>query len=299
MEKTATRLQELRDLITKHTPTEGGIQTPLNDLIVFRSCAGQPRQHEVYQAFLLILAQGEKRLHIGGQPYDYKAGDYLAVFMPMLLEAERAEVSPEEPYLMACLRIDLRRIANLLLKLDTLAPSQQRSKPTNATVCHLAPMRDHLLDPVIRLLQTLDNPRDMAILSESIVDEIYYRLLCDEQVGLGPFRRHLEQNGQIQQIARAVTYIQTNLDAVVSVDQLAHVSNMSVSGFHRTFKEVMHTTPLQYAKTLKLHKAHSLLRQGQTASETSLLVGYNSPAQFSREYKRFFGITPSETQLAA
>ena len=73
---------------------------------------------------------------------------------------------------------------------------------------------------------------------------------------------------------------------------------MIVSGFHRTFKEVMQTTPLQYAKTLKLHKAHALLQEGQTASEASFSVGYNSPAQFSREYKRFFGITPSETRLA-
>ncbi|MCP4423625.1 MAG: AraC family transcriptional regulator, partial [Chloroflexi bacterium] len=276
MEKAASRLRELGKLITHHTPTEGGTQTPLSNLILFRSCAGQPRQHEVYQAYLLILAQGEKRLHIGGQQYHYKAGDYLAVFMPMLLEAERVEVSSDEPYLMACIEVDLGRIANLLLKLDTLTPSLRRSESTNAAVCHMAPMRDHLLDPVIRLLQTLDNPRDIAILSESIVDEIYYRLLCDEQVGLGPFRRHLEQNGEIQQIARAVNHIQTNLDAIVSVDQLAHVSNMSTSGFHRTFKEVMHITPLQYAKALKLHRAQSLLHEGRTASEAGLSVGYNS-----------------------
>ena len=73
---------------------------------------------------------------------------------------------------------------------------------------------------------------------------------------------------------------------------------MSESGFHRTFKEVMHVTPLQYAKALKLHRAHRLLHEGQTASEAGLSVGYNSPAQFSREYKRFFGYTPSETRLA-
>ena len=299
METTANRLRELNKLVARHA-SEDGRQTSLSNLILWRSAEGQARQHEVYPAYILILVQGEKRLYIGGQPYEYKAGDYLAVFMPMLLEVERAEVSEDEPYLMACIELDLGRIASLLLKLDTLDPPSARpSEKTNAAGFHLATMGDHLLNPVIRLIQTLDNPRDIAILSESIVDEIYYRLLCDEQVGLGTFRRHLEQNGQIQQIARAVNYIQTNLGAAVSVDQLAHVSNMSTSGFHRTFKEVMHTTPLQYAKTLKLHKAHMLLREGQTASEASLSVGYNSPAQFSREYKRFFGITPSETRFAA
>ncbi len=273
------------------------MQTSLSNLVLFRSSEGQPRQHEVYGAYLLILVQGEKRLHIGGQRYDYKAGDYLAVFMPMLLEAERAEVSQDKPYLMVCIEVDLGRIANLLLKLDTLTPSQLPAESSNATGFHMAPMSDHLLDPVIRLLQTLGNPSDIAILGESIVDEIYYRLLCDEQVGFGSLRRHLEQRGQIQEIARAVSHIQANLDAIISVEQLANVSNMSASGFHRTFKEVMHTTPLQYAKTLKLHRARALLQEGQTASEASVSVGYNSPAQFSREYKRFFGNTPLETRL--
>ncbi|MCP4359296.1 MAG: AraC family transcriptional regulator [Chloroflexi bacterium] len=298
MEKTTQKLQELGRLITHHTPEEGGAQTSLSNLVLFRSSEGQPRQHEVYAAYLLILVQGEKRLHIGGRPYDYKAGDYLAVFMPMLLEAERAEVPKDKPYLMACIEIDLDRIANLLLKLDRLTPSQFPIESSSAKGFHMAAMSDHLLDPVIRLLQTLENPRDIAILGEPIVDEIYYRLLCDEQVGFGQLRRHLEQRGQIQEIARAVNYIQTNLDMGVSVEKLAHVSNMSVSGFHRTFKEVMHTTPLQYAKTLKLHRARTLLHEGQTASEASLSVGYNSSAQFSREYKRFFGYPPSETRLA-
>lgn len=298
MEKTANKLQELGMLITRLTPEDGATQTSLKNLILFRSCVGQPRQHEVYQAYLLILVQGEKRLYIGGQQYNYKAGDYLAVFMPTLLEAERADVSEDAPYLMACIEIDLGRIARLLLKLDSFDPSRQSTESINAVSFHMAPMRDHLLDPVIRLLQTLHNPRDVAILGESIVDEIYYRLLCDERVGLGLFRRHLEQNGQIQQIARAVNHIQKNLDTAVSVEQLAHISNMSASGFHRIFKEVMHVTPIQYAKTLKLHRAHLLLNEGQTASEASLSVGYNSPAQFSREYKRFFGYSPSETRLS-
>ena len=191
MGKTANKLQELVTLITHHTPGEGLTETAVSDLFLFRDSTEQPRQHELYQAYILILAQGEKRLYIGGQPHSYKAGNYLALFMPMLLEAERIEVSQTEPLLMAGIKIDLGRIANLLLKLDTLAPSQLATKATNATGFHIAPMRDHLLDPVIRLLQTLDNPRDVAILSESIVDEIYYRLLWDEQVGFTPSETQL------------------------------------------------------------------------------------------------------------
>jgi AraC-like DNA-binding protein len=303
MEKTATRLQQLVTLIERNTPSEGAAITAVSDFLLFRDSAGQQRRNEVYQAFILIMAQGEKHLIIGGQPYRFKAGDALTLFVPMSLEAERVELPKDEPYLMACLKVDLGRIAKILLKLDTVAPSQPTSDVTGAANhalgFHFATLSDHLLDPVIRLLQTLDSPRDVAMLSESIVDEIFYRLLCDEEVGFGSFRHQLEHRGQIQLIAHAVNFIQANLDGTVPVEQLARVSNMSVSSFHRAFKDVMRTTPLQYAKALKLHRAQSLLGEGQTANEAGLAVGYNSPAQFSREYKRFFGVTPSDTRLSS
>jgi AraC-like DNA-binding protein len=57
----------------------------------------------------------------------------------------------------------------------------------------------------------------------------------------------------------------------------------------------MHISPLQYAKSVKLDKAHSLIKEGKKANEAGYLVGYNSPAQFSREYKRHFGFSPSAT----
>ena len=302
MEKTATKLQQLVTLVDRKTLENGGGPTAVQDFILFRDAAGQKRKGQLYQPFILFMVQGEKHLIIGGESYRFKPGDALTLFLPTSLEVERAELPEDQPYLMACLRVDLGRIAKLLLKLDTLSPPQNafnEPKDVKHTLgFHFATMSEHLLDPVVRLVQTLDNPQDVAMLSESIVDEIYYRLLCDDQIGFGSFRQHLEHRGQIQQIAHAVNFIQANLDVVVSVEQLAQVSNLSVSSFHRAFKEVMGMTPLQYAKALKLHRAQSLLREGQTASEAGLAVGYNSPAQFSREYKRFFGFTPSDTGLA-
>jgi len=291
------KLQELKKQIFNHSnESEGVTQTPLDNFFLFNSSQGQARKHEVYQAYLLILAQGEKHLHIGGKRYTFKEGDFLAVFMPMLLEAERAELTKENPYLMCCIQIDLVKIANLLLTIDSHNYLSNTDNKQKASAFHIGPMDEHLLDPVIRLLKTLNNPLDTEVLGKSIIDEIYYRLLTDNNIGLGSLRRHLEQHGQIQEIARSVNHIQGNLDKNVTIEKLAQLSNMSVSGFHRTFKDVMHTTPIQYAKTLKLHRANALIKEGQTASEASSFVGYNSAAQFSREYKRFFGITPLQTK---
>jgi AraC-like DNA-binding protein len=80
----------------------------------------------------------------------------------------------------------------------------------------------------------------------------------------------------------------------ISVDELAALVSMSSSGFHKKFREVMHLSPIQYAKQTKLNRAQGYLRQGTTVSQAGSMVGYNSPAQFSREYKRHFGVTPSE-----
>jgi transcriptional regulator GlxA family with amidase domain len=103
-----------------------------------------------------------------------------------------------------------------------------------------------------------------------------------------------QQRGQFQEIARAVEHVHPNLSEQISVDELAALVNMSSSGFHKKFKEVVHLSPIQYAKQTKLKRAQGYLWQGKTVGQAGLMVGYNSPAQFSREYKRHFGVSLSE-----
>jgi AraC-like DNA-binding protein len=125
------------------------------------------------------------------------------------------------------------------------------------------------------------------------MDEIYYRVLCGERGG--DLRILLQQRGEIHRISKAVDYIHQNLDKPVSVADLAGMVYMSKTRFYEAFKAVMHSSPLQYAKSVKLHQAQVLIREGRKAKEAGYLVGYNSPAQFSREYKRRFGFAPSAT----
>ena len=122
---------------------------------------------------------------------------------------------------------------------------------------------------------------------------LFHPVLIEEQGGA--LKYLLQQNGQIQQIAKAVEYVHQNLDKPVSVDYMAEIVNMSNSGFHKKFKEVMHLSPLQYVKSIKLNRAQAYILEGKSVSEAGYMVGYNSPAQFSREYKRHFGVVPSAT----
>ena len=69
---------------------------------------------------------------------------------------------------------------------------------------------------------------------------------------------------------------------------------MSVSAFHRAFRQVTLESPVQYVKKVRLVKARDLINyEGKKASEAALLVGYTSPSQFSREFKRHFNQSPS------
>mgnify|MGYP001824560146 CR=1 FL=1 len=72
---------------------------------------------------------------------------------------------------------------------------------------------------------------------------------------------------------------------------------MSRPSFYKNFRAVMHISLLQYAKSVELVRAHTPIREGKKANEAGYLVGYNSPSQFSREYKRHFGFAPSATQV--
>lgn len=287
------KMQAFVGLLERHTPQEGLNFTDIPDVGTFRETSPQGRCSSVYEPAIMILGQGKKKCYVDGQKYDYSVGNYLSLYLPMPVEVEVVEASEERPLLALGIKIDLVKIANILLKIDRAEQKPAPVEPLPPSVIFAKSLGDDLLDAVIRLLHTLDNPVERAVLGESILDELYFRLICDDQSG--SLRKLLQHRGQIQQIAKAVDYIHKNMNEVVSVDNLARLSNMSASGFRKSFRAVMHMPPLQYAKSIKLNRAQTLIREGKNASEAGYLVGYNSPAQFSREYKRHFGFTPSAT----
>jgi len=286
-----SKMLEFRSLVEKHAVANVGIETPVKDFFIYKGTKSHKQKKELYDSGLILMAAGTKRINLNGQVYDYSAGKYLGVFLPMPVEVEEVSASPDNPILLVGLKMELSKVAEILLQIDRLTKSTHRA--TESTGLFTAAIQDDLLDPVIRLLKILDNATDVAMLSQSIIDEIYYRVLTGPQVS--NIRSLLEQRGQIQQISRAVEYINKHIDTAILIEDLADKANMSVSHFHKNFKDVMQMPPLQYAKSMKLFKAQALISEGKKASKEAYMVGYNSTAQFSREYKRQFGFAPSET----
>jgi len=145
----------------------------------------------------------------------------------------------------------------------------------------------------VRLLESLQAPLDCRVLGPQIVREICYRVLCGEQSGA--LRAVAARRGHFSQISKVLRRIHADYAAALDVESLAREASMSVSTFHQNFRDVTSTSPLQYIKSIRLHKARMLMAQeGLNASVAARQVGYESSSQFSREFKRFFGDTPVE-----
>jgi len=103
--------------------------------------------------------------------------------------------------------------------------------------------------------------------------------------------------------ASATAWIRDNYAQPMRIEELARLSGMSSSVFHWHFRAVTAMSPLQFQKQIRLQEARSLLvaHPGDIAG-VGHRVGYGSPSQFSREYRRQFGEPPgrhAETLRAA
>jgi AraC-like DNA-binding protein len=290
-------LERLVSLMEECAPSEGVNLCSIDGVGTYRASAPQGRKPMIDVPAVWIVGQGKKNCYVGGRKYEYRPGNAVVMFYPMAVEVEIVEASPETPLLVAGVAVDLGRVAEVLLRLDRVDGAVPKPVSVDPSGVFSTPLTDSLLDPLIRLFESLSDPRDASMLGESIVDEIYYRLLSGERAA--ELRYLLQQRGQIQMISKAVAHIHQNVDKPVSVEELAGMVHMSRPTFYENFRAVMHISPLQYAKSVKLTRAQALIVEGKKANQAGYMVGYNSPAQFSREYKRHFGFSPSATLGAA
>ncbi len=162
---------------------------------------------------------------------------------------------------------------------------------TDLPVLGVYPDDPDLIDAACRLVGLLDRPDTIRALAPLIEREILYRLLTGPH---GPMLRHVANAGShLNQVSRAIAAIRRRFDAPIRIDDVAAEAGMSSSSLHAHFKAITRMTPLEYQKQLRLQEARRLmLSEGATASTAGFAVGYESPSQFSREYRRLFGAPP-------
>jgi AraC-like DNA-binding protein len=232
-----------------------------------------------------VVGQGVKRTMLNGVPYDYRAGQYLVVSVDLPVIGQALEASPDEPFAVFSMTLEPTAIAPLLLE------AADAPRPPAFTGLAVSDATPELLDPVVRLLRLLDRPDDLRVLAPGLQREILWRLITGEQGAL--VRQIGLANSHLAHISRAIRWIREHYNEPVLIADLAELSGMSASSFHRHFRAATSMTPIQFQKQIRLQEARALLMTAPAnVAEIGYLVGYESPSQFSREYRKTFGTPP-------
>lgn len=280
-------MDQLASIITRHADGPGMYSTALPSLSLFRVERPTMPIPLVYEASLCLIAQGAKRVTLGEQSFVYDASSYLIVSVDLPLTGHIIEAAPETPYLCCKIDLDLSALADLIVA------EGAAHRPGDHPALAVYPSDPDLIDAAFRLVKLLDQPQAIPALAPLIEREIVYRLLTGPH---GPTLRNLAAaDSHLNQVSRAIAMIRSRFRQQLRIRDVAAAAGMSESSLYEHFKAVTRMTPLEYQKQLRLQEARRLmLLEGASAGAAAFAVGYDSPSQFSREYRRMFGAPPRQ-----
>jgi AraC-like DNA-binding protein len=285
--RTSELLDEIRRRIAAHARPD--LRTSIDGLLLSTVDTVEP-DHSLTEPLLVVMVQGGKRLLLGDQVFEYGPGQCLVVTTDLPVTGHFLRASRRAPALAMGLTLRPTAVAALLMREPTPRWSRTAADPTALATGDAGP---ELLDAAARLLRLLDSPTDAAVLAPLVEQEILWRLLT------GPYGAVVRQIGladsSLSHVDRAIRWIRDNYAEPVRIADLARLAGMSPSAFHRHFRAVTAMSPMQFQKRIRLQEARALLvaNAGDVAG-VGHLVGYESPTQFSREYRRLFGAPPGQ-----
>jgi AraC-like DNA-binding protein len=273
-------------ILLRHAPESKSFPTAIKGFRIVRRDMTNIIERCVLKPIALVTVQGKKRTVVGKIPYEYGAGHSFVIGMDIPGDSMVLEASPEKPYLSMIIELDAALIAQILAELP-----KDHADGQNVLAAAVSRTEPAVFEAFARLAVLLDEPEQIRFLAPMIIREIHYRLLT------GPLGKHIMAintlGTQSNKIASAIQWLESNYRNPVKIDELAEHVNMAVSTFHYNFKQYTTLSPLQFQKKLRLLEAQRLmLIEGADATSACYKVGYESPNQFNREYKRMFGNPP-------
>jgi AraC-like DNA-binding protein len=285
-------LEGLIEQASRHEfSAENGLQRApaVDGLALFRQQSSSSFEASMYEPVLCLILQGRKAVSLGDQTLAFGPGECLLVSHDLPVRSRITKA----PYLSLVLQLDVATIRKLY---DEVTETALDSESARSAETHRAD--PGLLDALRRYLALADSPADAKVLGPLISKEIHYRVLMAPFGGM--LRSLIRHDSNASAIARAIGHIRSDLRASIAIPNLARQVGMSASSFHKNFKTITSTTPLQYQKELRLLEARRLLKTGSTSvTAAAFEVGYESSSQFSREYARKFGVPPSQDLATA
>ncbi|WP_211441209.1 AraC family transcriptional regulator [Collimonas humicola] len=284
-------LDLLRDEALSHfggvPETQRDVRTALPYLSFIRFTRPTELTRGILEPSMCLVLQGKKKVLIGSEISHYGRGSYVLSAIDMPVSGQVSDASLAEPYLGVRIALDAREIAAQIIEHKLAVP--KNSQPRAAAYVEAADAE--LQDAFLRLARLLKKPRDLAVLAPLVKQEILFRLISARNGGL--LAQTVLAHDQEKGVNQAIHWIKTNYAEPMHIEKLAKTVSMSVSNLHHRFKAITVMSPLQYQKQVRLLEARKLLLGGSIEAATvAFKVGYESPSQFSREYRRLFGASP-------
>ncbi|NDV27774.1 AraC family transcriptional regulator [Desulfovibrio sp. JC010] len=281
--------QQIKELIENRVSAEGLVETGIKGVQLFRVTRSIPCAPAVYEPVVVAIVNGSKEAILDGKRYVYDSSQYMCCSTSMPVEAGTPAASSDNPLLGVYISLDTKVMTELAIEMESAAGAIR--KPKSGPLPQgfaLADWDNVFTDALLRLLQ-LDNPTDTAVLGEGRLREVYYAIF---KGGAGESARRAFGVGN--EIARTIEYLSSRLNEVLSIEDMAAQVGMSRAVFHRKFKQATTMSPIQFVKSMRLNNAAMNIAGGMNVSEAALDVGYASSSQFSREFKRMFGLSPKQ-----
>jgi len=235
---------------------------------------------------LALMAQGSKQTTLADRVYEYRAGQYLIASLELPVMGRIMEASEREPFI--ALGLPLRKSVITELLLETGGVGRDDDLGSGIVT---ADADEELLDAVVRLLRLLDRPEDYAVLGAGVEREIHWRLMTGPRGAA--VRRIGVEDSRVSLVGRATQWITQRFDRTIRIADLADEVGVSVATLNRHFRAVTAMSPLQYQKQLRLQHARlRLIAEPDDVAAVGYAVGYDSPSQSSRAYRRLFGEPP-------
>jgi AraC-like DNA-binding protein len=280
-------LHELANAISKVMGDASDVSTAVPGLTLYRNTVPTAPNPCTYVPSLLVIPQGKKRVDLGKQSYVFGESTFLLTSIDLPIISRVCAASAEKPYLAFFLKLDIGTVRDVLHSEEVHVPAP----PVGTRGMVLGEATIELLAPCSRMVQLLRTPQDVPFFGKLLQREIIYRLLQGPQGDR--LRSAATLADQSYRTAKAVTWLRDNFKKALNVDELASITCMSRSSLNHHFRGLTAMSPLQFQKQLRLHAARQkMLTEELDAASAAFEVGYESPSQFNREYKRLFGQPP-------
>ena len=246
----------------------------------------------IYDNWLVVVLNNQKVLKLNPTTsLHYDKNSYLIASSMVHFEYETF-ASPESPFVSLLINLDYSLMSSLI---DIFSRFRKTPNiPKSNQGIFTGTITTDMQNTIQRLINICSNTQDATILGSSILYELYYKILQQDNASF--LFNLFDKTSNEAKISKILKVLHSSYhDAHLDINRLASKEGFSTSSFHTHFRKVTLQTPLQYLKKVRLNKAKELLEyQNARVGMVAKKVGYKDAFHFSRDFKNYFLYPPKD-----